>query len=246
MAQQMLQLKHWLTLSGVASLGVLCLLAATSTGLANRKTPEDLADLRTKHEVFVAQGEYKDQLLHSNNASVLTLQIEDLDIAELAQELQEIESLKRFMRQRQPVFFSVIESQKIKPEETNVALDYPDLLLRLKAHQLALSMENIPQPQIDLELTKIIAETNKSQQTRDEIWIARWRLIHTLGAHLSPASYEAVLFSLLLAHYLQGHLEAGWAEVKVWLEVLVRHGLAEKDALKLGAKLDQAYRALSQ
>ncbi len=254
MAQRRLHLKHWLALSGVASLGVLTLLAATSTGLANRKTPEDLADLHLKQAAIVLQTEYKDQSLSLNNtATDIAQQIAELDDSDLALDLQEIDSLKRLIREKHPAQLLVIEAQSIQPAELKIEIDlekellYPDLLLRLKTEKSVVAIEKIKgQPDIGFDVTKLLADTNKTQQTRDDIWVARWRLINTLDAALSPASYEAVLFSLLLGHYLQGHLEAGWAEVKVWLEVLVRHGLAGKDALKLHSKLEQAYLALSQ
>jgi hypothetical protein len=258
MAQPKLTLKHWLALSGVASFSVLTLLAATSTGLANRKTPEDLADLRFKPNAMVIQTEYKDQLLSLNNpVTDIAQQIAELDDADLALDLQEINALKRLIREKHSMLLPVlvVETVDTQPLVLSIEIDlakkllYPDLLLRLKTQPSAMSaviIEKTQEVPADLDISKLLTDINKTQQTRDDIWVARWRLINTLDAALSPASYEAVLFSLLLAHYLQGHLEAGWAEVKVWLEVLVRHGLAEKDALKLRTRLEQTYQALSQ
>ncbi|MBI1742019.1 hypothetical protein HYR54_03020 [Candidatus Acetothermia bacterium] len=254
MAYRTLPLKHWLSISGVASLGVLCLLAATSTGLANRKTPEDLAELRAKSEAIVLQTEYTDRLFTLSNAA--PVEVAEPDQSELAQELQEIDALKRLIRQAHPINLSSIDTQSvaevkpalIEPSIESKDFSYPDLLVRQKAsiHHEVLTQPQLNPTQTSMEAPKAAIETNKSKPSNDAIWVARWRLIDTVDAGLSPASYEAVLFNLLLGHYLEGHLEAGWAEVQVWLEVLVKHGLAEKDAQKLRLKLAQAYEALSR
>lgn len=246
MAHRTLPLKHWLSISGVASLGVLCLLTATSTGLANRQTSEDFSELQAKSDAIVMQIDYTDRLLTRSNTA--PAEVAELDQSELAQELKGTDALERVTLRAHSLNLASIDTQSVQNVEpalieTSDAQDssYPDLLLRQKA---SAHSEVLSQPQ--LSSTQMAIEAAKSKSANDAVWVARWRLINTVDAGLSPASYEAVLFNLLLGHYLEGHLEAGWAEVQVWLAVLVKHGLAEKNAQKLRLKLAQAYEALNR
>jgi hypothetical protein len=230
--------------SGWLALGATCLLAATSLGSTGVKRSEALEELMSFVTGQTETVSPCDHLAQPNRPAVGVGEIavtgpswRDIGHPDFA-------AYKDYFSGRADVTKLSVPSapHRVVDEavvQTPPRAEYPDQRLR-QEH----ASQSVAAPQPHQGVPAAAPVKPQPSRAQDSVWLVRWRLIDTLDLGLPAEAHEAMLLSLLLAHHQQGQLNVGWVEVETWLDVLVKHGLAERDAARLRIQLADVYEVL--